>query len=450
MPTKLVTFELSAPLPEAIEDAENYEHVWLIVMRQGIPLGHATIDNCRTSVRREQLCSELVRQLGWLITEGQDYLQPETFDQVLGLIKTPQDFPSQFANEPELADLLPELKPKPGHIFFLSIIVCTRDRPQDLRNCLNSLVKLEAGRHCLEVIVIDNNPASGQTAEVVREFEGVRYDTELRPGVAYARNQGLRAAQGDIVAYIDDDVIVPPDWPRQILAPFTDERVMCVSGLVLPIELETYSQEMYERYGGLGRGYKSRIFDSEFFNRSKRHVVPTWELGGTANVAIRKSVIAQTGMFDETLGPGLPTGVGEDIYMFYRILKFGHICYYQPAAYVWHKHRRDMQALKRQLYGYSKGQISYQLRTLFSDGDKRALWQLFWDLPYWHARRVVRILRGRHPYPLSLVWEEVRGNLVGPYAFYRAVKMHQRLNGPDANPIKSGLAVQPVDKPQIL
>ena len=94
---------------------------------------------------------------------------------------------------------------------------------------------------------------------------------------------------------------------------------MCVSGLVLPLELETHSQEMFEKYGALGRGYKPRLFDERFFNGSDRHVVHTWDLGGTADVAIRKSVIPQTGMFDETLGPGLPTGVGEDIYMFYRL-----------------------------------------------------------------------------------------------------------------------------------
>jgi GT2 family glycosyltransferase len=447
MPTKLVTFELNTPLPEFVEDAENYEHVWLIVMRRGVPLGHVTIDNCRTPVRRDQMVGELLRQLGSVITEGQEYQLTEAFGRTLEPAKSApeEENLSGFAGEPELAGLLPDLKPERGQSFFLSIVICTRDRPHDLRKCLGSLAKLEAGRHRLEVIVVDNNPASGQTALVVAGFPNVRYETEARPGVAYARNQGLRAAQGQIVAYIDDDVVVPPGWPAQILAPFADERVMCVSGLVLPVELETYSQEMYERYGGLGRGYRPRIFDTVFFNHSKRHVVPTWELGGTANVAIRKSVIPQTGMFDETLGPGLPTGVGEDIYMFYRILKFGHLCYYQPAAYVWHKHRQDIPALKRQLYGYNKGQTSYQLRTLVSDGDKRAYWQLFWDLPVWHARRVVRILRGRHAYPLNLVWEEVRGNLVGPYAFYKAVKMHRRLNGPDANPIKSASAQPAVD-----
>lgn len=434
MPTKIVTVELGQPLPQTIDEAANYERIWVIVMRYGIPLGRLIINNYYTPVLAEQLRSEIVRQMSQRVIGQQDYALSEDFAWAAGMLAK---IPAEFAAEPELADLLPELKPRIGQRFFLSIVVCTCDRPGDLRLCLHSLAKLEPGRHHLELIVVDNNPASGQTEPVVREFAGLRYETELRPGVAYARNKGLKAAQGDIVAYIDDDVVVPPHWPKRILAPFSDERVMCVSGLVLPLELETRSQELFETYGALGRGYRPRIYDQQFFNRSRRHVVHTWNLGGTANVAIRKSVIPQTGMFDETLGPGLPTGVGEDIYMFYRLLKFGHLCYYEPAAYVWHKHRREMSSLRRQLYNYNKGQTSYQLRTLVSDGDKRAIGQLLWDLPKWHVRRLYRILRGRHRYPLGLVWEEIKGNLVGPYAFFKAVRMHRRLNGPDANPIKS-------------
>ena len=228
---------------------------------------------------------------------------------------------------------------------------------------------------------------------------------------------------------IDDDVIISADWPRHILAPFADPHVMCVSGLVLPLEMETESQELFEVYGALGRGYVPRVFGSEFFGdlrNPRKPIVPTWDLGGTANVAIRKSVVATAGMFDETLGPGLPSGVGEDIYMFYRILKSGHLCYYEPAAYVWHKHRRDMAALSRQLYNYSKGQVSYQLRTLISDGDRRVLRQLGWDLPWWQIKRLGRILTGRFRYPLNLYAAEVRGNLVGPYAFAKSIALHRR------------------------
>jgi glycosyltransferase involved in cell wall biosynthesis len=435
MPTKLLMVDLERPLPTKVENAANYDAVWVIVMRHSIPVGQVVIDNCRTPVLVGQLRSEIVHQLGDLLLAGQD---AHSLDFAKAVGCAPQQVAHQWATEPELADLLPELVPKIGHHFFLSIVVCTRDRPQDLRICLESLVQLNPGRHRLELIVVDNNPASGQTKAVLADFPQVRYEMETRPGVAYGRNQGLIAAQGDIVAYIDDDVQVSSHWSSRILAPFADERVMCVSGLVLPLELENHSQEMFEKYGALGRGYKPRIFDEQFFNRSRKHVVHTWDLGGTANVAIRKSVLPDSGMFDETLGPGQPTGVGEDIYMFYRILKAGHICYYEPAAYVWHKHRASMKALRKQLYNYNKGQTSYQLRTLVTDGDRRAIRQLLWDLPKWHGRRIWEILRGRQDYSLALVAVELWGMLVGFYAFYQANKMHRQLNGSQANPIGVG------------
>lgn len=431
MPTKIITIDLARPLPPEIPHAANYDTVWAIVLRHQIPVGQVVIDNGRTPVLVPQLRHEIIRQLGDLLLKGQDAQSPH-FAIATGC--QPKPTAAQWVNEPELADLLPGLNPEPGHAFFLSVVVCTRDRPQDLRMCLETLVALEAGRHQLELIVVDNNPASGQTKVVVDDFPQVRYEMETRPGVAYGRNKGLTSARGDIVAYIDDDVKVPPHWPSRILAPFADTRVMCVSGLVLPLEMENESQEMFEKYGALGRGYQPRIFDERFF-RSPKHVVHTWDLGGTANVAIRQTVLADSGMFDETLGPGQPTGVGEDIYMFYRILKAGHICYYEPAAYVWHKHRTTMRALRQQLYNYNKGQTSYQLRTLVTDGDQRVVRQLLWDLPRWHLRRIWEILRGRQDYVLSLVLLEIWGNLAGFPAFWRAIRQHRRLNGPNTNPI---------------
>ena len=403
MPTRVLAVDVEAPLPDWIDGAERYDRVWVVAMERGIPVGRVLIDNGRLPVSSRHLASEMVRQLAPIL---------------------------------ELRSAQDEL-PEPDHELRLKldVVVCTRDRPQELETCLRQLVLAHSRSESFEILVVDNNPASGLTSPVVARFPGVRCESEPRPGVACARNRGVRATSGDVVAFVDDDVVISDAWPRRILAPFADPRIMCVTGLVLPLELETESQELYEEYGALGRGYLPRVFDSAFFEGSRPRVVRTWELGGTANVAIRRSVFAETGLFDETLGPGLPTGVGEDIYMFYRLLKLGHVCRYEPAAWVWHRHRREMKELRQQLYRYSKGQTSYQLRTLVTDGDLRVFRQLFRDLPIWHFRRIVRILRGRKRYPLSLVGWEILGNLVGPFAFARTVFMHRRLNGAGRNPI---------------
>ena len=88
----------------------------------------------------------------------------------------------------------------------------------------------------------------------------------------------------------------------------------------------------------------------------------------TANAAFRTSMFhdPQIGLMDEALGPGMPSGVGEDTYLFYKVLKAGYTIVYEPAAWVRHKHRRDLPGLRRQLFGYSKGHVAYHLTTLLS------------------------------------------------------------------------------------
>ena len=114
----------------------------------------------------------------------------------------------------------------------------------------------------------------------------------------------------------------------------------------------------------------------------------------------------------ETLGPGMPSGVGEDIYLFYKILKAGYSIVYEPKANLWHKHRRSMKALRRQLYNYNKGIVSYHLTTLLRDGDLRTLYNAAVHLPIWHLRRIINRLRHRSDCEDRVHWKP-HGPLVG-------------------------------------
>jgi hypothetical protein len=84
---------------------------------------------------------------------------------------------------------------------------------------------------------------------------------------------------------------------------------------------------------------------------------------------------------DEALGAGMPSDVGEDTYLFYKVLNAGYNIIYEPAAWVWHKHRCDLPALRRQIFNYSKGHVAYHLTTLLRDGDWRAVTNLALLLP---------------------------------------------------------------------
>src|SRR5258706_1006326 len=105
---------------------------------------------------------------------------------------------------------------------FASVIVATHDRPSHLAKCLHSLLALEYPRY--EIIVVDNAPSTTETAELVqdicRQNPHVRYMREDRPGPSWARNCGIAAAQGEILAFTDDDVVVDRCWLVRLVRGF--------------------------------------------------------------------------------------------------------------------------------------------------------------------------------------------------------------------------------------
>jgi len=313
-----------------------------------------------------------------------------------------------------------------------SIVIATFDRPDDLRACLQSLMAQTTMRQT-EIIVVDNHPSSGLTPPVVAEFPRARLLTEPRQGLSYARNAGIGASTGAIIVATDDDVVMPPDWLEKLLAPFARDDVMIVTGNVLPAELATRAQQLFEQYGGLGRGFVRVEAGGEWFGSWYREAVPTWQLGATANAAFRALIFShpQIGMLDPALGAGSPTGCSEDTDLFYRVLAAGFTIVYEPAAYVWHHHRRDMRALRRQIYAYSKGHVAYHLKTWRSYGDSRALFHLALTLPRWQIKKLVRWMRRSNHYPLSLILAEIAGNLAGPWALWRARRRARRLDAAD-------------------
>lgn len=310
---------------------------------------------------------------------------------------------------------------------LVSIVVPTCERADDLRRCLRSLVT-QRTRHAIEIIVVDNRPASGVAREVVREFPSVRLISEERPGLSYARNAGIVAATGTIVVATDDDVTAPAGWLDRLVAPFVRANVTCVTGNVLPLELETEAQRLFEEYGGLGRGFTPLEADSYWF-RNQRGAVPTWQLGATANAAFRAGIFRdrRIGLLDEALGAGMPTGCSEDTYLFYKILAAGGTIRYEPTAYVWHRHRSTLPALRQQIRAYSRGHVAYHLVTLSRHGDLRALRRIFLSLPKTYARRALDRLCGWSDYPLSLILLEIQGNLEGAVALWQARRRVKRL-----------------------
>jgi O-antigen biosynthesis protein len=308
----------------------------------------------------------------------------------------------------------------------VSVVLATCDRTEQLKRCLDSLYRVNyAGP--IEVIVVDNKPSSVRESGVLDAFPKTRLVEEPRRGLSFARNAGFVVATGEVIVCTDDDVMFDLEWLTNLVQPLRRNDVDMVCGNVLPMSLDAAPQRAFEDYGGLGKGYTARQFDATWFRRSV-YAAPTWTIGATANTAFRASLLhdPDVGLFDETLGPGVPSGVGEDTYFYYRALRAGYTICYEPSSLVWHEHRSTEQALHSQLRNYSSGHVAYHLRTLVSDGDIRAIERLA-NLAAAQGRRMAKIganvlLKRQPKAALDRILVEVTGNMSGPMAFARSVR----------------------------
>ncbi len=298
-----------------------------------------------------------------------------------------------------------------------TIAICTRERPDDLRRALASLTAPPQGQ---EVLVIDNCPATDATRAVVAEFPGARYVLEPLKGLNNARNRAIAEAGTEVLAFIDDDAVADPDWLAELVRPFADVRVMCSTGLTMPLELETEGQEKFESLSGFSmRGFYGRSFRSPPHNP-----LVAGDIGAGVNMALRLAFVPKIGLFDPALDAGTATQSGGEHEYFTRILKAGGIIEYTPRALNWHRHRRSREELKKALWGYGVGVYAAWTRTFLADRD----WGVFLCAFAWfrHDQLPALIRSYRHPSPAlpsDLLWAQLGGCMEGPFAYLRARRL---------------------------
>jgi GT2 family glycosyltransferase len=313
-----------------------------------------------------------------------------------------------------------------------SVVVCTRDRPDDLRRCLTSLTIQDHPNFA--VWVVDNAPANGITQQIVESFGRdmeIHYVIEPRPGLSRARNTALRSdLGGDIVAWLDDDEVADSLWLAELARAFDGRpEVVAASGVVIAAELNTQAQVWFEQYGGHSKG---RGFTADWFSPltwSRQHpLYPLPPFGVGANMALRTEALRRLGGFDEALGAGTPAQGSEDTKMFTDLLRAGGTVAYWPSAVTRHFHRRHLDGLRRQMRGYGTGLTAFYTASVLARPSTavdllrltpRALRDLY-------SSDSLRVATLEDDFPQNLLTEHRRGMIAGPWLYLRGRVQNRR------------------------
>ncbi|MDR7485191.1 MAG: glycosyltransferase [Armatimonadota bacterium] len=210
---------------------------------------------------------------------------------------------------------------------MISIIVPTRDRPASLQRTLDGLAAMTVPDGVTwEIIVVDNGRLDLTRAVIARYAAAsglrVHHLHEGHPGVSRARNRGMQVARGEILAFTDDDMVVDPAWLAHIHREFSaDPTLGMLTGRVI-LRLPDGSERPVR--GGT---------DRETFG----YPANPRRAGSGGHMALRASVAARVGSFDERLGPGISEWGGEDVDYIYRALKAGYTVLYSPQFLAYHE-----------------------------------------------------------------------------------------------------------------
>ena len=200
--------------------------------------------------------------------------------------------------------------------MVLSIIVCTYNRKNFVKLCLESIIKqvISNDEKKIEVILIDNN-SSDNTIHIIKEINNsfpITYHIENNQGISFSRNKGIELSKGEFIAFVDDDAVINDGWLDTLLNATKTISAVGFGGPIYPrFEFEcpkwidqSYFVRSYKKTNGFINSLSSR----------------TGFAGG--NMCIHKSVFEKVGVFNTSLGmKGNTLGLGEEPEFFYRVFK---------------------------------------------------------------------------------------------------------------------------------
>jgi GT2 family glycosyltransferase len=215
----------------------------------------------------------------------------------------------------------------------ISVVVCTYNGARVIRDCMEGLLCLEYPNY--EVIVVDDG-STDSTAEIVREYPFKLIQTENR-GLGSARNTGMEAATGEIVAYTDDDARPDTHWLTYLATTFMTTKHAGVGGPnIAPPGDGLLADCVANAPGG---PVHVLISDTE-----AEHIPG-------CNCAYRKDALMSIGGWDTRF-----RAAGDDVDLCWRLQQRGYTIGFNPAALVWHHRRNSLRAYWKQQQGYGKAE----------------------------------------------------------------------------------------------
>jgi len=214
-----------------------------------------------------------------------------------------------------------------------SVIVCTYNGSRTLRNCLEALLYLDYPN--FEVIVVDDGSIDS-TSKIANSY-GFRVIKTENQGLSAARNTGLKAATGEIVAYLDDDAYPDSHWLRYFAANFMKTKHVALGGPnILPPGDGTIAQCV-----AYSPGNPVHILLSD----TEAEHIPG------CNMAFRKSALEAIGGFDPDFRIA-----GDDVDVCWRLQQSGWTIGFIPGAMVWHHRRNSIRAYWKQQFNYGRAE----------------------------------------------------------------------------------------------
>jgi GT2 family glycosyltransferase len=238
--------------------------------------------------------------------------------------------PAYHAVRDAFAEPLPRLLQQTPRV---SVIVCTYNGGRTLEQCLHSLERLDYPDY--EVIVVDDGSTDG-TREIVSQFARIQTIHQPNAGLSAARNVGLNAASGEIVAYTDSDCFADRDWLTFLVAQLQRSGAAAVGGPNL-----TPEDGWLAGCVAAAPGQPTHVLESD---QVAEHIPG-------CNMAFRREALAAINGFDP-----LYRKAGDDVDICWRLQQSGQWITFAPGAFVWHHRRQGPRSFLRQQAGYGEAE----------------------------------------------------------------------------------------------